>query len=299
MLRSGKTARAGKLFASHKTGSTDTTTLPAFANGTANDLVGERGMEMYVNPKEGKWHTIGENGPEMVDLPKDAIVFNAKQTADLMSRGHTNTRGHVAYADGSMDVDNSDILMSLLNDPMSGLDGDAYLTGNAYYGTDSNNNLNTTSVRATSKIARKSTAATTPTTPTNPAVNAATKANTKATDENTKAKKKNSEETEKNTDKKKKEAQKIDWITSRLGLLGDETNKYANAINDYMSYSDKMVNLIGNIDENGNVVPGVDSVGRTRKGQLGSLLQEMTETSKAISVYKQAARDVKDPYSSK
>jgi hypothetical protein len=254
-------------------------------------------MEMYVNPKEGKWHTIGENGPEMVDLPKDAIVFNAKQTADLMSRGYTNTRGHVAYADGSMDVDNSDILMSLISDPMSDLDGDAYVSGNANL---QNSNGATGSFYGKLPPKRGSGyTAPAPTTPTNPAVNAATKANTKATDENTKAKKKNSEETEKNTDKKKKEAQKIDWITSRLGLLGDETNKYANAINDYMSYSDKMVNLIGNIDENGNVVPGVDSVGRTRKGQLGSLLQEMTETSKAISVYNQAARDVKNPYSSK
>ena len=47
---------------------------------------------------------------------------------------------------------------------------------------------------------------------------------------------------------KEKEGQKIDWITKRLSFLADETSKYANANTEYMSFTDKMINLIGRID---------------------------------------------------
>lgn len=72
----------------------------SYANGRANDLVGELGQEMVVDPSSGRYYTVGDNGPEMIDLPADAIVFNAKQTKDLLHQGHTSTRGK-ALADGT------------------------------------------------------------------------------------------------------------------------------------------------------------------------------------------------------
>ena len=64
----------------------------AFANGK-NALVGELGTEMVVDPNTNTWKTVGENGAEFVNLPKNAIVFNHKQTKKLLSNGYTVSRG--------------------------------------------------------------------------------------------------------------------------------------------------------------------------------------------------------------
>lgn len=65
-----------------------------------NALVGELGQELVVDPHSGKYYTVGDNGAEMVDLPKNAIVFNHKQTKDLLSHGYAVGRGK-AYANGT------------------------------------------------------------------------------------------------------------------------------------------------------------------------------------------------------
>lgn len=65
----------------------------AYANGKNNDLVGELGAELVVDRHTGRYYTVGENGPEFTDIPKDAIVFNHKQTEELLNRGHSTTRG--------------------------------------------------------------------------------------------------------------------------------------------------------------------------------------------------------------
>lgn len=65
-----------------------------------NALVGELGQELVVNPHTGQYYTVGDNGAEFVDLPKDAIVFNHKQTEALLSKGYVTGRGK-AYASGT------------------------------------------------------------------------------------------------------------------------------------------------------------------------------------------------------
>lgn len=90
--------------------------LTIYADGTAhasgdwglpraeNDaLVGELGQETVVDPRTGKYYTVGDNGAEFVDLPKDAIIFNHKQTEELFKNGHINSRGK-AYAEGNAHV---------------------------------------------------------------------------------------------------------------------------------------------------------------------------------------------------
>ena len=88
----------------------------AMANGTAhasgdwglstnehNSLVGELGRELIVDPHSGRYYTVGDNGAEFVDLKKDSIIFNHKQTEELLKNGHINSRGK-AYAEGNAHV---------------------------------------------------------------------------------------------------------------------------------------------------------------------------------------------------
>ena len=48
-------------------------------------LVGELGREIVVDPRTGKWYTVGDNGAEFKDIPPGAIVFNHKQTESLLA----------------------------------------------------------------------------------------------------------------------------------------------------------------------------------------------------------------------
>lgn len=63
-------------------------------------LVGELGEEIIVSPKSGKWYTVGTNGPEFVNVPKGAIVFNHLQTEDLLRDGNTLGRA-LSLANGT------------------------------------------------------------------------------------------------------------------------------------------------------------------------------------------------------
>lgn len=65
-----------------------------------NSLVGELGQELVVDPSSGRYYTVGDNGAEMVDLPKGAIIFNHKQTEGLLNNGYITSRGK-AYAEGN------------------------------------------------------------------------------------------------------------------------------------------------------------------------------------------------------
>lgn len=68
-----------------------------------NSLVGELGPEMVVDPRSGRYYTVGDRGAEMVDLPKGAIIFNHKQTESLLKNGYVTSRGK-AYAEGNAHV---------------------------------------------------------------------------------------------------------------------------------------------------------------------------------------------------
>lgn len=84
----------------------------AHASGTANAsgnwgtkqkqraLVGELGPELLVDSASGTWRTIGDRGAEFVDVPKGAIIFNHKQTEDLLKNGWVIGRGK-ALASGT------------------------------------------------------------------------------------------------------------------------------------------------------------------------------------------------------
>ena len=76
----------------------------AFAGGswgapeTETSLVGELGPEILV--RGNKWTTVGENGAEFTQVKKGDIIFNHKQSEELLKNGHITSRGK-AYASGT------------------------------------------------------------------------------------------------------------------------------------------------------------------------------------------------------
>lgn len=58
---------------------------------TETALVGELGPELLV--RNGRWTTIGDNGAEFRNIKKGDIIFNHKQTEDLLSKGYVTGRG--------------------------------------------------------------------------------------------------------------------------------------------------------------------------------------------------------------
>lgn len=63
-------------------------------------LVGELGEEIVVDPRTGIWRTVGDNGAELIDLPKGSIVFNHRQTEQILKNRRIDSRGR-AYAWGN------------------------------------------------------------------------------------------------------------------------------------------------------------------------------------------------------
>lgn len=79
----------------------------AFAKGnwgTKEDgsaLMGELGQEIVV--RDGRWFTVGDNGAEFVNYKKGDIVFNHKQSEELLKNGYVTSGGGrgKALADGT------------------------------------------------------------------------------------------------------------------------------------------------------------------------------------------------------
>lgn len=76
----------------------------AFADGSwgvpksETALVGELGPELLV--RNGHWTTVGENGAEFTQVKRGDIIFNHKQTEQLLENGYVTSRGK-AYASGT------------------------------------------------------------------------------------------------------------------------------------------------------------------------------------------------------
>lgn len=102
-----------------------------------NALVGELGTELVVNPQTGKYYTVGDNGAEFVDLPKDAIIFNHRQTEEILKNGHINSRGK-AYVSGNAYVGTSGTIFDKYSNPTAFGDRGSGLNDSAVADTLSN-----------------------------------------------------------------------------------------------------------------------------------------------------------------
>lgn len=65
-------------------------------------LVGELGREIVVDPRTGQWYTVGDNGAEFRDIPAGAIVFNHRQTEDLLAHGYVAGRASALVSGTAM-----------------------------------------------------------------------------------------------------------------------------------------------------------------------------------------------------
>ena len=64
---------------------------------TETALTGELGREIVVTP-QNRWYTVGDNGAEFVNIPRGSIVFNHKQTEELLRNGKATSDGGRARA---------------------------------------------------------------------------------------------------------------------------------------------------------------------------------------------------------
>lgn len=219
--QSGKPSKGGGV--AHGTAAFAHGTIPritnsrrALASGTLGakfsglSLTGEIAPELVV--RGNKWFTTGDNGAEFTDIRRGDIVFNHQQTADLLSKGSTNSRASIK---GGMS---------------------AFAHGTAFASGQSA----TASGGWRGGIAKKSRSSSTK------KHTSSTKRNTKATDKNTSSKKKNTKATNKNTKKKLSLAKLIDsvgkqfdFIAIKLDRASAATEKFANMINDYVKSDTK------------------------------------------------------------
>lgn len=66
-------------------------------------LTGEKGFEVAWLPSENRSAILGENGPQMVDLPKDAVVWNHEQSKKIM-KGKFVSAGSLANTEGEAKI---------------------------------------------------------------------------------------------------------------------------------------------------------------------------------------------------
>lgn len=214
--QSGKPSKGGGV--AHGTAAFAHGTIPrisnsrrALASGTLGakfsglSLTGEIAPELVV--RGNKWFTTGDNGAEFTDIRRGDIVFNHQQTADLLSKGSTNSRASIkggmsAFAHGTA-----------LSSGQSATASGGWRGGIAEKSGSSSTKKHTES----------------------------TKKNTEATKKNTDSKKKDSKATDKSTKKKSKFAilldnmgKQFDFIAIAIDRAATATEKFANMINDYV-----------------------------------------------------------------
>ena len=74
------------------------------AKKTETALTGELGREIIV--RGNQWFTVGDNGAEFTQIKKGDVIFNHKQTSELLKNGHISSRGKIkggnsAFAHGT------------------------------------------------------------------------------------------------------------------------------------------------------------------------------------------------------
>ena len=157
-------------------------------------LVNEEGKNAESIVRDGRWMII-PGGAHFENLKKGDIVFNARQTSELIKSGRVTSdggRGRTAYANGSV------------RNGLNAFDAGTYI-GTRW-------NKDTTQVGANSSTSSTS----------------STKANTVATNKNTTA-------TDDNTEKIKKSSKVWDWVERNLTYWSNKVKAISDKITDYVS----------------------------------------------------------------
>lgn len=258
--QSGKPAKGGGV--AHGTASFAHGTIPritnsrrALASGTLGakfsglSLTGEVAPELVV--RGNKWFTTGDNGAEFTDIRRGDIVFNHQQTADLLSKGSTNSRASIkggmsAFAHGTA-----------LSSGQSATASGGWRGGIAEKSGSSSTKKHTES----------------------------TKKNTEATKKNTDSKKKDSKATDKSTKKKSKFAilldnmgKQFDFIAIAIDRAATATEKFANMINDYVKPEVKQSALWNQYKSTGKEISVNQQAAKKYKSEASSFASKAIKT---------------------
>ena len=180
------------------------------ADYSGTTLTSELGPELLV--RGNRWTLLGENGAQFTNIKRGDIVFNHQQTADLLSKGSTNSRASIkggmsAFAHGTAFASGHRVT------------GSGAFQGGAASGYKKHSSGSSSTKKHTES----------------------TKKNTEATKKNTDSKKKDSKATEKSTKKKSKFAilldnmgKQFDFIAIAIDRAATDTENFANMINDYV-----------------------------------------------------------------
>lgn len=263
--QSGKPSKGGCV--AHGTAAFAHGTIPritnsrrALASGTLGakfsglSLTGEVAPELVV--RGNKWFTTGDNGAEFTDIRRGDIVFNHQQTADLLSKGSTNSRASIkggmsAFAHGTAFASGHRVT------------GSGAFQGGAASGYKKHSSGSSSTKKHTES----------------------TKKNTEATKKNTDSKKKDSKATDKSTKKKSKFAilldnmgKQFDFIAIAIDRAATATEKFANMINDYVDSSVKTSALWNQYKSTGKEISVNQQAANKYKSEASSFASKAIKT---------------------
>lgn len=263
--QSGKPSKGGGI--AHGTAAFAHGTIPritnsrrALASGTLGakfsglSLTGEVAPELVV--RGNKWFTTGDNGAEFTDIRRGDIVFNHQQTADLLSKGSTNSRASIkggmsAFAHGTAFASGHRVT------------GSGAFQGGAASGYKKHSSGSSSTKKHTES----------------------TKKNTEATKKNTDSKKKESKATDKSTKKKSKFAtlldnmgKQFDFIAIAIDRAATATEKFANMINDYVKPEAKQSALWNQYKSTGKEISVNQQAAKKYKSEASSFASKAIKT---------------------
>lgn len=263
--QSGKPSKGGGV--AHGTAAFAHGTIPritnsrrALASGTLGakfsglSLTGEVAPELVV--RGNKWFTTGDNGAEFTDIRRGDIVFNHQQTADLLSKGSTNSRASIkggmsAFAHGTAFASGHRVT------------GSGAFQGGAASGYKKHSSGSSSTKKHTES----------------------TKKNTEATKKNTDSKKKDSKATDKSTKKKSKFAtlldnmgKQFDFIAIAIDRAATATEKFANMINDYVKPEVKQNALWNQYKSTGKEISVNQQAAKKYKSEASSFASKAIKT---------------------
>lgn len=263
--QSGKPSKGGGV--AHGTAAFAHGTIPritnsrrALASGTLGakfsglSLTGEVAPELVV--RGNKWFTTGDNGAEFTDIRRGDIVFNHQQTADLLSKGSTNSRASIkggmsAFAHGTAFASGHRVT------------GSGAFQGGAASGYKKHSSGSSSTKQHTES----------------------TKKNTEATKKNTDSKKKDSKATDKSTKKKSKFAtlldnmgKQFDFIAIAIDRAATATEKFANMINDYVKPEVKQSALWNQYKSTGKEISVNQQAAKKYKSEASSFASKAIKT---------------------
>lgn len=223
------------------------------ADYSGTTLTSELGPELLV--RGNRWTLLGKNGAQFTNIKRGDIVFNHQQTADLLSKGSTNSRASIkggmsAFAHGTAFASGHRVT------------GSGAFQGGAASGYEKHSSGSSTKKHTES-----------------------TKKNTEATKKNTDSKKKDSKATDKSTKKKSKFAtlldnmgKQFDFIAIAIDRAATATEKFANMINDYVKPEAKQSALWNQYKSTGKEISVNQQAAKKYKSEASSFASKAIKT---------------------